>query len=190
MILVRHAIQLVVREPRRSLAAVVGVAIAASLITSVLLFGTASGTTVTRRALADLPVDAQVVLGPTADPAAAIDAILSDPAVRTAAPVDLAAFTSAAAEKAGTATQTSAGILIGIDPSYTTATGLFGLSSGSLDPGSVAVSRDLASNLGVVPGDTIAFTLPSPSTVRTSFSARSTRLTVQPVRTRRPTSRS
>ncbi len=105
-------------------------------------------------------MDAQVVLGPTADPAAAIDAVRSDPAVRTVAPFDLAAFTSAAAEKAGTATQTSAGVLIGIDPSYTDATGLFGLSSGSLDPGSVAVSRDLASNLGVVPGDTIAFTLP------------------------------
>ncbi len=51
MILVQHAIRLVVRDGTRTLASVVGVAIASALITSVLLFGAASGATVTRRAL-------------------------------------------------------------------------------------------------------------------------------------------
>src|ERR1700675_255636 len=148
MILVRHAIRLVVREPRRTLAALVGVAIASALITSVLLFGTAAGTTITRRALANLPVDAQVELAPSADPAAVAVLVGADPAVRTVLPFDLAQFDGAASNKAGTATQTSSGVLVGLDPSYAAATGLFKLSSGSLDPGAVAISRDLASNLG------------------------------------------
>jgi putative ABC transport system permease protein len=151
---------LVFREPRRSLAALVGVSIASALVTSVLLFGAASGTTVTRRALADLPVDAQVELGPTADPAAAVATVRSDPAVRTVTPFDLAHFDAAAANKSGTATQTSNGVIVGIDPTYTSTTGLFALSSGSMGPGTVVVSRDLASNLGVVPGDTVTFALP------------------------------
>ena len=159
MTLVRHALHLVLRERRRSLAAILGVAIAAALIASVLLFGAASGATVTRRALADMPVDAQVVLGPGTDPVAALAVVRSDPAVSSVVPFDLAHFDGAESTKAGTATQASAGVIVGIDPQYREATGLFPLSSGALQPGSIAISRDLASNLGVVPGDTISVTL-------------------------------
>jgi putative ABC transport system permease protein len=165
MSLIRHALNLVVREPRRSLAAIVGVAIASALITSVLLFGAASGTTVTRRALADLPVDGQVVLGASADAGAALATIKADPAVKAVSAFELAHFDSASASKAGTATQTSVGVLVGLDPSYTATTGLFPLSSGALSPGQIAISRDLASNLGAVPGDTIDFTLPGGAVV-------------------------
>src|SRR5258705_2401251 len=115
MILVRHAIHLVTREPRRSLAALAGVAIAAALVTSVLLFGAASGSTVTRRALADLPVDGQVVLGPQADAAAALGILDADPAVQSVSGFELAHFERAAMSKAATATQTSVGELVGID---------------------------------------------------------------------------
>jgi len=108
VILIRHAVLLVIREPSRSLAAVVGVAIASALVTSVLLFGTASGSTVTRRALADLPVDAQVVLGPSSDPLSATALVRADPAVRAVEPYDLAQFATAASQRSGTATQTSA----------------------------------------------------------------------------------
>jgi len=160
MNLLRHSIRLVAREPRRTLAALVGVTIASSLVMSVLLFGTASGATVTRRALADLPVDAQVVLTPTAGTSSALATISADPAVRTVSAFDLAHFDSASTNTAGTATQTSVGVLVGVDPSYTATTGLFPLSSGTVAPGAVAISRDLASNLGAVPGDSIAFTLP------------------------------
>lgn len=165
MNLPRHAIRLVLREPRRSLAALVGVTIASTLITSVLLFGAASSSTVTRRALAELPVDAQVVLGQGADPVAARAILTADPAVRNVTAFDLAHFNSASTDKAGTATQTSVGVLLGLDPSFTSATGLFGLSSGSVTPGSVAISRDLASNLGAVPGDAVAFQLPGGDSV-------------------------
>ena len=170
MILVRHALHLVLRERRRSLAALVGVAIASGLVTSVLLFGTASGTTVTRRALSGLSVDAEVVLAPSSDPASALRIVQSDPAVRTVSPFDLAHFDSAGTDKAGTATQTSSGVLLGIDPAYSATTGLFALSSGSLEPGAIAVSRDLASNLGVVPGDTVSFTLPGGASVKLKVS--------------------
>ncbi len=165
MILIGHAILLVLREPRRSLAALTGVAIASALITSVLLFGSAAGATVTRRALGGLGVDAQVELAPSADPAAALAVVRSDPAVLAALPFDLARFDGAASNKAGTATQTSAGVLLGIDPRYPVSTGLFQLSSGSLQPGTVAISRDLASNLGAVPGDSITFALPGERSV-------------------------
>ncbi len=170
MNLIRHSLRLVIREPRRSLAAVVGVAIASALITSVVLFGAASGTTVTRRALADLPVDGLVVLAAGADAAAAQATLSADPAVSSVLPFDVAHFDAAAASKAGTATQTSVGVLLGLDPAYTTTTGLFTLSSGSVAPGAIAVSRDLASNLGVVPGDSITFTLPGGSTVTAQVS--------------------
>ena len=165
MNLFRHSVRLVVREPRRTLAAVVGVTIASALITSVLLFGTASGATVTRRALADLPVDAQVVLEPGADAGGALGILKADPAVGTVSAFGLAHFDSAATSKAGTATQTSVGVLVGIDPSYGVTTGLFRPSSGTIAQGEIAISRDLASNLGAVPGDSITFKLPGGGSV-------------------------
>jgi len=170
MNLLSHAVRLVVREPRRSLAALVGVAIASALITSVLLFGTASGTTVTRRALADLAVDAQVVLGPGTDAGRALAIVKSDPAVRAVSAFDLAHFDRASATRAGSATQTSVGVLVGIDPAYVRTTGHFMMSSGSMVPGQIAISRDLASNLAVVPGDSIIFSLPGGATVALTVS--------------------
>lgn len=170
MSLFRHSVRLVAREPRRTLAALVGVTIASSMVMSILLFGTASGATVTRRALADLPVDAQVVLSPGVDSGGPLATISADPAIRTVSAFDLAHFDSASMSRSGTATQTSVGVLIGLDPSYTATTGLFSLSSGTVAPGEVAISRDLASNLGAVPGDSIAFALPGggSATVRVS----------------------
>lgn len=165
MKLFRHALRLVIREPQRSLAALVGVAIASALITSVLLFGTASGATVTRRALADLPVDAQVVLSPAADANGVLAILKADPTVRTVSAFELAHFESAATSRSGTATQTSVGVLVGVDASYAATTGLFAPSSGSIAPGEIAISRDLASNLGAVPGDSIAFALPGGKSV-------------------------
>lgn len=155
-----HVWQLVNRERRRTLAAAVGVAIAAALMMSVVLFGSASGTTVTRRALAALPVDAQAILAPGADIAAATTVITADPAVQATQTFDLVHFDTASLSKAGAATQTSAGVLVGIQPGFQASTGLFNLSAGSLAPGQIAVSRDLATNLGLTPGDSITFSLP------------------------------
>ncbi len=155
-----HVWQLVVREPRRTLAAALGVAIAAALMMSVVLFGSASGTTVTRRALTAVPVDAQAVLARGADASAATALIRDDPAVVATQPFDLVHFDAASLSKAGAATETSSGVIVGTAPDFHAVTGLFGLSAGSMAPGEIAVSRDFATNLGLTPGDTISFTLP------------------------------
>ncbi|TMD27328.1 MAG: ABC transporter permease, partial [Chloroflexi bacterium] len=159
MVLFRLALRLVLREPRRSAATAVGVAIATALIVSVVLFGSASSATVTARALAGLPVDAQVVLAPTADQGLVARTVGADPAVQSVLPFDLAHFDSAEATNAGAATQTSGGVIVGPDSGYTDASGLFRLSAGRATPGQVTISRDLASNLGIVPGATVRFTL-------------------------------
>ena len=170
MPLLGHAIRLVIREPRRSLAALIGVAMASALVTSVLLFGTASGATVTRRALAGVTVDAQVVLADGASADAARSILTADPAVKNVMAFDLVHFDAAALDKAGTATQTSTGVLVGLDPGYDAATGLFTASSGAAAPGQVMISRDLASNIGAVPGDQVAFTLPGGGSVSLTVS--------------------
>ena len=165
MNLVRHAVRLLLRNRRRSVTAMIGTALAAGLLSSVLLFGAASGTTVTRRALANVPVDAQMVLAPTADGAAAGSIATADPVVRAVLPFDLVHVDSAELASAGAATQTSSGVIIGLAPGYAAKTGLFSLVEGVQRDGAVAVSRDLASNLGAVPGDTIVFTLAGGKTV-------------------------
>ena len=155
-----HIWQLVSRERRRTLAAGVGVAIAAALLMSVVLFGSASGTTVTRRALAALPVDAQAILAPGADRASATTLIEADPAVTATQPFDLVHFDSASLSKAGAATQTSAGVIVGVDPTFQAATGLFNVSAGNPASGQIVVSRDFATNLGLTPGDSVTLKLP------------------------------
>ncbi len=157
---IRHAARLAVRQPGRSVSTGIGVAIAAALIAGISLFGVASGATVTRRALSGLTVDAQVVLAPGADPAAAESVARADPAVRSAAPFALAHFDNARLDRSAAATQTSAGVIVGIDPAYPASTGLFRIAQGAARPGQVAISRDLATNLGATPGDRLTFALP------------------------------
>jgi putative ABC transport system permease protein len=160
MTLARFAWRLVVRDGQGTLAAALGVAIATALAVSVVLFGIASGATMTRRALAELPVDAQAVLASGADAAAVSPVIAGDPAVSVAGPFDLIHFDAAALTRAGAATQTSVGVIVGIQPDYTATFGLFAIPQGSAQAGQVAISRDLATNLGATPGDTVTFQLP------------------------------
>ncbi len=160
MILARHALTLLARNPRRSATTMVGTALATALVAAVLLFGIASETTVTRRALGEVPVDAQVVLAPGADPATVAATVSTDPVVRRSIPFDLVHFDTADLTAGGSATQTSAGVVVGLDPAYSAATGWFGIASGSTELGQMAISRDLSSNLGATAGDTITIHLP------------------------------
>jgi putative ABC transport system permease protein len=163
--LARHAVRLTMRDLRRTTAIGIGIVLASALVTAVLLFGTASGSTVTRRALAGEAVDAQVVLQPGADQAAAVAIVTGDPAVQAALPFELVAFDTAELQRAGTATQTTVGALVGVDAGYVDSTGLFTVAQGTREIGQVTISRDLATNLGAVPGDTLRFTLPGGATV-------------------------
>ena len=99
MFLERHALRLILREKGRSIAVGIGVALAAALTTTVLLFGAASGATVTRRALSDVRVDAQALVAAGTDPTAAAQAILADSAVNGALPFDLVHFDAASLNK-------------------------------------------------------------------------------------------
>lgn len=155
-----HIWHLVSREPRRTLAASAGVAMAAALTMSVVLFGSASGTTVTRRALATLPIDAQAILAPGADPAASTAILAADPAVRTTVPFDVVHFDSASLSSTRGGTQTGSGLVVGVDAGFQSSTGLLATASGTMEAGQALVSRDLATNLGLTPGDTISFSLP------------------------------
>jgi putative ABC transport system permease protein len=165
MVLIRHAVRLVLREPRRTVTSALGVSIAAALLVSVVLFGTASGATLTRRALATLPIDAQALLAAGADNAAAAALVSADPAVTGVLPFDLIHFDSASLTKSGAATQTGVGVVVGVGPTYTAATGLFRVSQGAAAPGSVTISRDLATNLGAIPGDKLTLHLPGGATM-------------------------
>lgn len=159
-----HIWHLVVRQPQRTITAAAGVAIAAALLMSVVLFGAASATTVTQRALATLPVDAQALLAPGTDRAAATAILKGDGAIASTVPFDLIHFDSASTSTAGAATQTSSGVIAGVDAGFQQATGLFVISSGTTRAGDITVSRDFATNLGLTPGDTITFALPGGST--------------------------
>jgi putative ABC transport system permease protein len=163
--LARHAARLLIREPGRSVTTMIGTTLAAGLVCAVLLFGVASSTTVTRRALAAVPVDQQIVLADGEQAGAAAATAKADPAVRAALPFDLVHIDTAERSASGSATQTSSGVILGLPPDYTTSTGWFGTVSGSIEPGQVAISRDLASNLGATAGDTITFHLAGGSTV-------------------------
>lgn len=170
MLIARHVLRLVVRDIPRTLATGISMAIAAALTASVLLFGSASGATVTSRALADLPVDAQVLLAPGTEASAAARTLQADQAVESVLPFGLVHFDSARLDRSGTATQTGVGVIIGIDAGYPQATGLFSVSQGKRRPGEITVSRDLATNLGAVPGDPIILTLPGGGTVQVTVS--------------------
>lgn len=160
MSLARHVWQLAVREPRRTASAGAGVAIAAALLMSVVLFAAASATTVTRRALANLPLDAQVLVGAGADSAGVLALVRRDPAVRSSVRLDVVHFNAASRASPGTSTQTSAGVVVGVDPGFPQAIGLFSTSSGVARAGEVTVSRDFATNLGLTPGQILTFALP------------------------------
>lgn len=159
MTLVRHTARLLVRNPSRTATTMIGTTLATALVTAVLLFGVASSTTLTTRALAAVPVDEQVVLAQGADRQRATAVVTADPAVRAAMPVDVAHFDAAERNGGGSATQTSGGVIVGIEPRYPAATGWFGTVSGNVAPGSVAISRDLSSNIGAVAGDRVTFHL-------------------------------
>ena len=72
MMLFRHAVRLVRGEPGRSFASSLGAAIASILVSTVILLGTASGTSAPSRASAELPVGAQVAIGAGGDASGAL----------------------------------------------------------------------------------------------------------------------
>ena len=143
------------RLPRLA-ATATGVALAIALVGVVGLFAAASQASMTRRALAGVPVDWQVEIAPGAD-AAAVSAILA----KTVHPIALASVGYAAVPSfsavTGDTTQTAgAGLVLGLPPSYAARfPEQIRLLAGRRD--GVMVAQQLAANLHAKVGEDIRF---------------------------------
>ena len=149
---------LVRRRWARLGATAIGVAIAVALLASLGTFLSASKATMTRRAVADVPVDWQVEVQPGADPAAVASIVAAHPGVTTASPVGFAATVGFSATTGATTQTTGAGLLLGISSTYRNTfpaelRDLAGRAEG------VLVFQQTAANLRIAPGDTVSVDL-------------------------------
>lgn len=132
-----------------------GIAIATALIGVIGVFATSSSQTMTRRAVASVPVDWQIALGNAADPAT-LKQILSKSAtvtaVETVGYADVAGFE---ARTDATTQTTGAGQVLGIGADYVkTFPGQIRLLAGAVD--GALIAQQTAANLHVSIGDTVA----------------------------------
>ena len=145
---------LLTRRLGRLLGAAAGMALTVALLGLLWVYTTASVATMTRRAVADVPVDWQVQLAPGAD-AAAIESTVSHVAAGTAAqPVGYADVAGFNATSAGTVQTTGAGKVLGLGPQYrqlfsAEVRPLTGSASG------VLLAQQTAANLHAAAGDTV-----------------------------------
>lgn len=148
---------LVRRRYGRMLPAVLGVSLTIALLAILGIFINASATTMTRRALGDVPVDWQVEIAPGGD-AAAVEQKLDDSVrVQTVDPVAFADATSFTANTEGTTQTTSGGKVLGIPPTYWTdfpamLRPMLGVTTGIL------IAQQTAANLHASVGDTVVIT--------------------------------
>ncbi|HEV3352042.1 MAG TPA: FtsX-like permease family protein [Acidimicrobiales bacterium] len=142
------------REKGRTLAAVISVAAAVALLASIGSFVAGAKSTMTKRAVAQVPVDWQVEAQPGADQTTLLDAVRHDPRVRTAVAVGVAQTAGFQATTAGTTQTTGPGVALGLPPGYaTTFPGELRLLAGRVD--GALVAQQTAANLHVAPGDAI-----------------------------------
>jgi putative ABC transport system permease protein len=125
-----------------------------ALLASLGAFLSASGASLTQRAIADVPVDWQVQLNPSADLAAVQTALGQATTVSTLEPVGYAEVASLSASAGGTVQTTGAGQVLGLSPRYrdtfpAEVRQLIGATQG------VLVAQQTAANLHVRPGDTV-----------------------------------
>lgn len=143
------------RRSRRLLGAAAGVALTVAVVASLGTFIAASAATMTRRAVAGVPVDWQVQLAPGADAgavAAAIDQTAPGSTVEVVAFAESAGFR---ATTGGTEQTTGPGKVLGIGPRYSQQ---FGAELRPLlgSPDGVLVAQQTAANLHVTVGDLVA----------------------------------
>jgi putative ABC transport system permease protein len=139
----------------RLVGSIAGLALTVALLASLGTFAAASAQTMARRAVANLPVDWQVLLAPTADGARVSGAIrqATPPAVmRSVGYADVAGLSATT----GSTTQTTgAGQVVGLDADYTARfpnqiQRVLGASDG------VMIATQTAANLHVTVGDTVS----------------------------------
>jgi putative ABC transport system permease protein len=153
--------RLLLRTPRRSVATLVGIALAAGMLGAVLFFVSASSRTMTQRAVSGVVVDLQAELqGGMVGMAKALPILRSGPHVVAAERFALASFTTSSLNRTDRAANTGSGALVAVDPSYLRTFGAFRLTQGTFGSGGIAISQDMGTNLGARVGDTITVQLP------------------------------
>lgn len=159
-----YSLRALVRQPLRTLASMVGVALAVALFASVATFIDGSAGLMTARALAPVPIDLQVGLtAPLAATAPSLSslrtAIAATPGIVAADPfasVDL----GPGALAAGTTRSSGPTALFALDPQYLRDFPLLRLTAGTFSPGAAILSSDAARSLAVLPGGHVAVRIP------------------------------
>jgi putative ABC transport system permease protein len=152
--------RLLIRAPRRTLATLVGLTLAAGMLGAVLFFVTASAHTMTQRAVSTVVVDLQAELhgGPDAM-LHVLPQLRTAPHVVAAERFALASFAGSTLTRGGSVSTTAAGALVAVDPRYLQTFPAFRLAQGTFGAGGIAISQDMGTNLGARVGDTIAVQL-------------------------------
>jgi putative ABC transport system permease protein len=151
---VRWFLGLLTHRLGRLAGAAVGVALTIALLAVLGAFLAVSGASLTRRALADVPVDWQVQLSPGADPVAVRAALGQATAYTDLETVGYADVTGFSASTGGSVQTTGAGRVLGLGPRYADIfpaelRQLIGATQG------VLVAQQTAANLHVQPGDQV-----------------------------------
>ncbi|MCY7302028.1 MAG: ABC transporter permease [Thermoleophilia bacterium] len=156
---------LLARRPGRLLATAAGVAVAVALLASIGAFLSGTTASMTARAVSRVPLDWQVAARAGSNPGRLLRDVRAFPGVTTALPVGYAHAAGYSATSRGATTSAGPGIVLGIPPNYrATYPGevkqLIGARAG------VLIAQQLAANLGVGLGDSIAVQLPGRSAER------------------------
>ena len=153
---------LVHRRYGRMLPAVLGVSLTIALLAILGIFINASASTMTRRALGDVPVDWQIEIVPGADLAAVEEQLNATARVRTIDPVGYANVSGFTAKSGGatlgaTTQVTGEGKILGIAPTYwQDFPAMMRPMLGSTD--GILIAQQTAANLHVSVGDTVLVT--------------------------------
>ncbi len=158
-----YARALIARNPRRILVYLLGLTLAVGLLSSVLYFVDGSAHHMMATALKSLPVDMQVVAtDPQVDLGPLQSFISRLPHVRGVARFDLATFAASELVQGDRRTTTTSGALIAVRPRYRLLFSSLRVVQGGFDPRGIMISKDLATNLGARPGDTLTLRFRAP----------------------------
>ena len=146
---------LLVRRPVRLIGAVTGVALTVALFVSIAAFIASGSASMTRRAIATVPVDWQVQLTPDTAPGTVLAALRQATPVKTTAQVGYAQATGLEATTGGTVQTTGPGKVLGLPEGYLAqfpgqVRSLIGPLKG------VLIAQQTAANLHVTVGDQVS----------------------------------
>ena len=146
------------RNPGRSLLRVAVLALAVSLLGSMLLFVSDSLRTMTASATTAVPLDWQGPVGSYAQATAAAAATAREPDIARASAAATAPFAGASHIASAGRVQSAPGSILAVPPTYPGRFQTLRFLRGSLVPGQVVLDQQLAATLQAQPGDTIAIT--------------------------------